>query len=156
MDTTDTPRPAGVWRKSLFAVWRALAPPKTARRRRGAVWAVHILSAALLLGPWGVWLMLPINTFGTGLAYHTMAAIASESVWGAGFSLIGMLLYAGSVLGHRHVQVFAAGAATLAFALIASTLLWGNPYGAGWLTFSIPAAANYWALRKLIVPRQVE
>lgn len=139
-------------RAALTAAIRAITPPKVARR--DTVWAVHILSAAILLGPWGAWLMLPFDTFGTGLAYRTMSVLAPETVWGAGFSLVGVLLYVGSVKGCRRVQVVAAGASTLAFGLLASTLLWGNLYGVGWLTFSVLAAANYWALRQLVTPRR--
>jgi hypothetical protein len=133
--------------RGIRAMLRAILPPKVVRR--DAVWAIHMLSAAMLLLPWGVWLMLPLHTFETGLAYRTMAVIAPETAWGAAFSVVGTLLYVGTVLGHKRVQVIAAALATLSFALIASTLLWGNPSGAGWLTFTIPAIANYWALKRL-------
>lgn len=134
------------------AVWRAVCPPRSVRR--DAVWAVHMVSAAILLLPWGIWLMLPLDTFGTGLAYRTMGALAPEAVWGVIFASVGVLLYVGTVLGHARVQAVAAGLAALAFALIASTLLFGNPAGAGWLTFSIPAVANFWAFKKLFRPRR--
>jgi hypothetical protein len=127
---------------------RAILPPKVVRR--DAVWAIHMLSAAMLLLPWGVWLMLPLHTFETGLAYRTMAVIAPETAWGAAFSVVGTLLYVGTVLGHKRVQLWAAGLSTMAFGLIALSFLWGAPYGVGFLTFIIPAIANYWALRRLV------
>ena len=132
----------------VVATCRAVCPPRTVRR--DAVWAVHVMSAVILLLPWGVWLMLPFNTFGAGAAYRTMGAIAPEHVWGVCFSTVGTLLYIGAVLGHRRVQIWAASLACLSFALIASMFLWGAPYGAGWLTFCIMAVANYWALRQIV------
>jgi hypothetical protein len=134
--------------RGIRAMLRAILPPKVVRR--DAVWAVHMISAGLLLGPWGAWLMLPLHTFGSGLVYRTMGVIAPEAVWGAAFSLVGTSLYVGTVLGHKRVQLWAAALATLSFALIATTLLWGNPYGAGWVIAGVHAVANYWALKRLV------
>jgi hypothetical protein len=127
---------------------RAILPPKIVRR--DAVWAIHMLSAAILLLPWGLWLILPFHAFSSGPGYRTLDVLAPEFVWGVVFSMIGASLYVGTVLGHKRVQLWAAGLATLAFALIALSFLWGAPYGVGFLTFIIPSAANYWALRRLV------
>jgi hypothetical protein len=129
-------------------MFRAILPPKVVRR--DAVWAVHMISAATLLLPWGVWLMLPLDTFAACAGCRTMQVIAPEPIWGAAFCIVGTLLYVGTVLGHSRVQVVAAALATLSFALIASMLFWSNFYSGGWLTFTIPAIANYWALRRLV------
>jgi hypothetical protein len=129
-------------------MFRAILPPKVVRR--DAVWAIHMLSAAVLLTHWGIWLMLPFDTFGACAGCRTMQVIAPEPIWGAAFSLVGVLLYVGSVLGHSRVQVVASGLAALAFALIASSLAWSNLYSGGWLTFTVPAIANYWALKRLV------
>lgn len=49
------------------------------------------VSLGVLAFNWGVWLLLPPATFGTGVSFQAMAQIAPEAVWGIAFGLLGLL-----------------------------------------------------------------
>lgn len=140
-------------------VYQLPHPEPTLRQRLGAriselLWRrdfefCEVISGGAMVA-FALVLLMPWSTFGTGLAYAAMAALAPEWAWGGfcfwvGFTQLGALL-----LDQRRVRMAAALGACMLWAFTAFTLGWANPYGASVGIFPWFALASAWAYLRIV------
>lgn len=125
--------------------WQALRQYLHSKGRHEA----ELISAGILAGVWGVWLLLPFNTFGSSPTYRPMAAVGPEHVWALVMLLVALIQSWAVVVEDRRLRFVGALLSAAAHAFIAAMFGLGNPPGIGMPTYVILALANLWVIRGL-------
>lgn len=94
---------------------------------------------------WGLWLLNPwVDTFATGRGYDAMKHIASETVWGTLFLIMGAKMqYAISVKSLKKRRDSCFGLLIL-WGFIAATIVYSNPLSTGTVVYPLIAAFLTW------------
>lgn len=93
----------------------------------------------------GVYLLLPGETFGTAAGYRTFALLASETVWGAAFLVIGSVQLLAVLWDHVIGRRLAAALTAVLFGGYVAGFLVSNPLSAA-IPFVAPLAVGQaWA-----------
>lgn len=104
----------------------------------------HVIASFLAIG-WGMWLLLPGDSFGHSPTYATMATLAREEVWGSIFVVLGSLkLYA--LINYFPKLLATAGAlAAGMWAFVAVVFTMANPTSTATPIYTCICLASTWA-----------
>ena len=75
---------------------------------------------------WGIWLLLPFNTYGSSVTFSVLADIAPEWVVGSAMFLAGLLLFVGGVRQSYCLRRWSLVAIALMWAILWMAFLLGN------------------------------
>lgn len=90
----------------------------------------------LLTASWGIWLLMPWETFGTAKLYSKMDEFAPEWAWGTWALICGALIIFAVAKGLYKTLSFAIGFAVWHWATVSSMMWWGDWQNTGGLTYS--------------------
>lgn len=102
--------------------------------------------SALVAWTWGLWLLLPWDTFSSVSSYSFMSSLLKETTWGALFLFVGGLQ---SLAMCGNVQLFRYPAAVFALVLWVSAGLMffaANPYAHAPVLYGLLAASQGWVI----------
>ncbi len=106
--------------------------------------------SAVAMTLWGLWLLLPWDTFSTP-AYAFMSNIAPEAVWGLAMFFIGIVQFGYVIYGtlaHRRVSM---KLASLVWIFIAVNFSIARIESTAVPIYTVFAIAAYWASTKLVI-----
>lgn len=115
---------------------------------------LEITYGVLLIG-WGVQLLMPWDTFRTGVGYTVLAQLMPESAWGLVLAWIGFTQVGAYMLDHWRVRLIATLFAVMVWTFLSVAFGVANPYGTGVIvypTLAFTSAIVFWRL----VTRRVE
>lgn len=99
-------------------------------------YGLEIVLAGLALG-FGVWLLLPFDTFGTSATFGTLAELATEAVWGLAMATLGALWYFGILVKWKMLRQLTAGLCMVAWAFISMAFWDSNLSSTASITYPI-------------------
>lgn len=98
---------------------------------------------------WGLQLLMPWNTFGTGIGYRALAQLMPEWAWGALLVWVGLTKIGSYLVDHYRVRMAATLGATMIWTFLSVAFGVGNPYGTGVVVYPVLAfvsALIFWRL----------
>lgn len=105
--------------------------------------------SALAAVLFGMWLLIPNDTFGTSPTYMVMAMIASDEVWGLAFLLSGIAAIFSIVYSSVYVQRWFAILILALWTFISASFFVSNPYATGGITYFIRAVSTFWVVFRI-------
>lgn len=110
----------------------------------------EVLSGVVML-LWGVQLVLPWDTFTTGLGYAAMAELLPEPVWGLVLAWIGVTQVGSYLLDQWRVRLASSLGALMAWTFL--TVLFGasNPVGTGVIVYGGFAGMSAWVFWRVLI-----
>ncbi len=103
------------------------------------------LTAAL----WGLWLLLPWDTFEPSPGFSVMRVLAPEWGWGLVMTFIGISQLYALLIDERRPRLNFSLMASAAWVFIATAVGWANPTGTGVIIFSMFALSAFWAFLRI-------
>lgn len=104
---------------------------------------------------WGIWLLLPIQSFGTA-SYAFINSLAPESAWG-GFMLVsGSLQLLFAVRGNFHSREVSMKFSALGWAFIATGFILSGTWSTAIPMYTIVSISAYWASLKLVALNNIK
>jgi hypothetical protein len=100
------------------------------RRNRLLEYLIAIVTSA-----WGLWLLNPIDSFSTSRAFDLMAKLAPESVWGATFGILGVILFTVAHCGGKQERRGALIVTMFSWIMISVFYYVGNPAGTAFIPY---------------------
>lgn len=111
---------------------------------------LEVAYGLMMLG-WGVQLLLPWDTFRTGLGYAVLAHLAPEWVWGALMFWIGVTKIGAYFLDHLRVRAAVTIGAVMMWTFLSVAFGLSNPAGTGIVVYPVLAftsALIFWRLMR--------
>lgn len=107
---------------------------------------IEIASDILMLG-WGVQLLMPWETFRTGIGYAVLGQLMSEVAWGVLLTWSGVTQIGAYLLDQWRVRLASALGACMAWAFLSVAFGFSNPYGTGIIVYpflALVSALVFW------------
>ncbi len=128
------------------SLWQRLAERAWLLIVRRDVDLVEIASGILMLG-WGVQLLLPWETFRTGVGYAVLAQLAPETAWGLLMAWCGFTQIGAYLMEQWRVRLAASLGACMAWSFLSMAFGFSNPYGTGIIVYpflALISALVFW------------
>lgn len=110
---------------------------------------VEVASGLMMLG-WGIQLLMPWDTFRTGIGYSALAMIAPEPAWGGLLAWCGFTQVGSYLLQHRRVRKASSLGAVMIWTFLSVAFGYGNPHGTAIVVYPFLATLSalvYWRNR---------
>lgn len=127
-----------VWQRLTERAWLLIV--------RRDVDLIEIASGVLMLG-WGVQLLMPWDTFHTGIGYMVLSQLMPELAWGVLLSWAGFTQIGAYLLNQWRVRLASSLGACMAWAFLAVAFGVSNPYGTGIIVYpflALVSALVFW------------
>jgi CHASE2 domain-containing sensor protein len=98
---------------------------------------------------WGIWLLLPWDTFGASPSFRAMKAFAPEWIWGASIAFVGFLQTLATLRKNYRARIVTAMLAIFFWLAIVIFFFLGNILSTAWIPYIVLAIMNIVALVEL-------